>query len=135
MREGPEVRQVTNLVQQFLDCSAKIECFRWWMCHILQNSSAELGKHKEGTVIDVIREMINSKGIKVVWTTTYPAGWVKSVTSRGKVLLTALKPASEPEPEPEPYQVGSTGITPRWCKKCKVVFMSASCPAQHANFM
>ena len=103
----------------------------------LQSSSAELGKHKEGTVIDVIREIINSKGLKLVWTTTYPAGWVKTVTSKGKVLLAPFQPASEPEPEPEPesYQVGSTGTAPRWCKKCKVVFMSASCPAQHANFM
>ena len=89
-------------------------------------------------MIDVIRELVNSKGLKVVWTTTYPAGWVKTTTSKGKVLLTPFQPASEPEPEPELGQVGNADIAPRgarWCKKCKVVFVSASCPAQHANFM
>ena len=66
----------------------------------------------------------------MLWTTTYPAGWVKAVTSKGKVLLTPFQP--KPEPEPEPELVGSSA---RWCKKCKVVFVSARCPAQHANYM
>ena len=99
----------------------------------MQSTTAALGKFKEGTVIDVIMEAANSRGFKVLYTTTCPAGWVKAVTSKGKVLLTPFQP--KPEPEPEPELVGSSAIAPRWCKKCKVVFNSTRCPAQHANFM
>ena len=51
------------------------------------------------------------------------------------------QPQPEPEPEPEPLPerasdpADSPTEPPRWCKKCRVCFLGATCPESHANFM
>ena len=53
-------------------------------------SSAKVGHHVKGTIIDVVQESTNSDGLVVFQTITAPAGWVKMVTSKGKFLMERL---------------------------------------------
>ena len=51
------------------------------------SASRKVGEHKKGTVIEVVRESINSDGLVVFQTMTHPAGWVKLKTSKGNFLV------------------------------------------------
>ena len=67
-----------------------------------ESSSAKIGEHSKGTVIEVVQEMTNGKGLTVLQTITPPSGsshggWLKVMTSKGRALV---KPWNEPEPEP-----------------------------------
>ena len=65
-----------------------------------ESSSAKIGEHSKGTVIEVVQEITNGKGLTVLQTITPPSGsshggWLKVMTSKGRVLV---KPWNEPEP-------------------------------------
>ena len=65
-----------------------------------ESSSAKIGEHSKGTVIEVVQEITNGKGLTVLQTITPPSGsshggWLKVMTSKGRALV---KPWNEPEP-------------------------------------
>lgn len=65
--------------------------------------SEKVGEHKAGTVIEVVQEAVNSSGLTVVQTITPPqglmrGGWVKHVTSKGKLLLEQVGEQAAPVP-------------------------------------
>jgi hypothetical protein len=64
------------------------------------SSSPKVGEHKKGTVIDVIQESIDDRGLQVLLTHTPPdgatqGGWIKLVTSKGKHLLERIGSAED----------------------------------------
>ncbi len=64
------------------------------------SSSPKIGEHKKGTVIDVIQESIDDRGLQVLLTHTPPegatkGGWIKLVTSKGKQLLERIGSAED----------------------------------------
>ena len=67
-----------------------------------EKDDKKVGEHSKGTVIDVVQEVTNWKGITTYQTVT-PAkgqlmgGWVKLETSKGKVLLERFKPEEDSE--------------------------------------
>ena len=73
-------------------------------------TSPKIGHHVKGTVVDVVQETCNSDGLVVLQTTTAPAGWVKMVTSKGKMLL-ALH-GGEQKPPPGALDLGMPHFQP-----------------------
>ena len=75
-----------------------------------ERTDKKLGEYNRGTVLKMIQERTNSKGITSFRTNTptkgVPAGgWVKLNDSKGKVLLEHMEtraPAAQPKPESEP---------------------------------
>ena len=64
-------------------------------------TSKKVGEFNKGTVIDVVHVVKSCNGLTMLQTVTAPngkrhGGWVKSVTSKGKVLLEFLGPVPNP---------------------------------------
>ena len=112
-----------------------------------------MGTLERDTVIDVLEERPNEQGTVRVH---FSLGWVSKTTAAGLTVLVeaaeqthaadasreavpATAVSSAPSARVQQPVDGGTPATdaagPRYCKKCKLIFSTPTCPGSHANFM